>query len=88
VPEEASAVKAEELRTKTDAELQEEHLRTREEIARLSFQQAVEQVEDARALRRARKNLARVLTVLRQRELKADRAAAERAVQEEMKADG
>ena len=81
-------MKAEELRTKTDAELQEEHLRTREEIARLSFQQAVEQVEDARAVRRARKNLARVLTVLRERELKTAGAAGERAVQEEMKADG
>ena len=64
-------MKASEVRAKSDAELRDECANRREEIWRLTFQGAVGQLEDASLLRRARRDVARILTVLRERELAA-----------------
>ena len=62
-------MKIAEWRAKTDAELREEFVRKQEEMSRLKFQRAVEQLEDPSVVGRARKDLARILTILRERKL-------------------
>ena len=69
-------------RAKSDAELEDEYVRKREEIARLTFQKAVEQMEDASVLRKAKRDVARILTVLREREIDVQRKAQEQPVEE------
>lgn len=58
-----------ELRSKTDQELRETAERLRADLFDVRFRREVDQVADLNVLPRTRKDLARVLTVLREREL-------------------
>ena len=70
-------MKASELRDMTDAELQE-HLHTaRRELFGLRFQHATGELDNTAGLARAKREVARALTVLRQREIDAYNAQAQ-----------
>jgi large subunit ribosomal protein L29 len=58
---------AKELHDKTPDQLREELVRLKKEQFNLRFQQATGQLENAAQLRTARRNAARVLTVLNQK---------------------
>ena len=60
-------VKARQLRDKSVQELQEQESTLREQIFKLRFQQATGQAENPQRVALVRKELARVLTVLRER---------------------
>ena len=70
-----ATVKAEELRAKTPDELKTQLVELKKEQFNLRFQQATGQLENPAQLRTARRNAARVLTVLNQKA--ADAAASE-----------
>ena len=57
-----------ELREKTTAELHEELRKSRADLFALRFQYASKQLTDTDGIRRARKRIARILTILRQRQ--------------------
>ena len=59
------------LRGMMDDELAKEEDELREEIWKLRLQLTTGQLQDPQKVRRARQDLARVLTVLREREIKA-----------------
>lgn len=61
--------KTKELRKFTDQELNSKILELKEEIFNLRFQQAVGQLEDTAKIRRARKQIARMYTILTERNL-------------------
>jgi len=56
-------MKAKELVSKSLAELREEEARLRKELFDLRFQHGTRQLSDTMSIRRARRDLARVLTV-------------------------
>jgi large subunit ribosomal protein L29 len=58
-----------ELRRLTDAELAAELTTAREELFNLRFQLSTRQLKDYRAIERARKNVARILTLQHERAL-------------------
>ncbi len=60
-------VKADELRGMTDAELADREADLREQLFKLRFQKTTGQVENAGRLRSVRRDLARVLTIRRER---------------------
>ena len=60
-------MKAEEPRSKTDDELKEQLGKLRKEQFNLRFQQASGQLENTAQFRKARRDIARIKTVLRQR---------------------
>ena len=60
-------VKAKQLRDKSVQELQEQESNLREQIFKLRFQQATGQAENPQRVALVRKELARVLTVLREK---------------------
>ena len=60
-------VKARELRDKTVDELRQQEGTLREQIFKLRFQKATGQVENPARMRMARKELARVLTILNEK---------------------
>jgi large subunit ribosomal protein L29 len=60
-------VKARQLRDKSLQELQEQESTLREQIFKLRFQQATGQAENPQRVALVRKELARVLTVLREK---------------------
>jgi len=60
-------VKAKQLRDKSVQELQEQESTLREQVFKLRFQQATGQAENPQRVALVRKELARVLTVLRER---------------------
>ncbi len=60
-------VKARQLREKSVEELQEQERTLREQIFKLRFQKATGQTENPQRITLARKELARVLTVLSER---------------------
>ena len=60
-------MKAEETRSKTDDELKEALGKLRKEQFNLRFQQASGQLENTAQFRKARRDIARIKTVLRQR---------------------
>ncbi|MDX8152899.1 50S ribosomal protein L29 [Patulibacter brassicae] len=62
-----------ELRDLDDAKLAEQVATARKEIFGLRFQQATGELENTTALRTARRELARVLTIARQRGIDVDR---------------
>jgi len=62
-------VKAEELRALDVAELEDRLKGARRELYELRFKLAVGQLENHRQIRRTRKDIARILTVLHQRRL-------------------
>ena len=57
------------LRAKTDDELQEELLESSRESMNLRFRVATMQLADVNSMNRVRKRIARVKTILREREL-------------------
>ncbi len=65
-------MKARDLREKSDSELMEQERELREELFNLRFQHATGQLENTMALIRVKKDIARVKTILRQRELSGD----------------
>ena len=63
-------MKPSELRDKTIAELNEELVDLKEELFRLRFQHAINQLENPLKLQSVKRDIARVKTILRERELK------------------
>jgi large subunit ribosomal protein L29 len=64
-------MKAKELHNQTVAELKDREQELRKELFDLSFQHGTRQLMDTAALRRKRREVAVVLTVLRQKEIEA-----------------
>lgn len=62
--------KVNDLRKFSDKDLNKKILELKEEIFNLRFQQAVGQLEDTARIRRARKQIARMYTILTERQLK------------------
>jgi large subunit ribosomal protein L29 len=60
-------MKAKELREQSVEELERRLADFREQLFKLRFQKSTGQIEDPNRIRLARKNVARVLTVLRER---------------------
>jgi large subunit ribosomal protein L29 len=65
----ASATSAAELRNSVDAELAEKLREAKEELFNLRFQAATGQLESHGRLRLVRREIARIYTILREREL-------------------
>ncbi|AEV70335.1 50S ribosomal protein L29 [Acetivibrio clariflavus] len=63
-------MKAKELREKTDAELQKELGELKSELFKLRFQHATNQLENPMRLKDVKKSIARIKTIMRERELK------------------
>ena len=61
-------MKVNEIREKQTAELQQEVLDLKQELFSLRFQQASGKAEDASKMRNLRKDIARILTILKERE--------------------
>ena len=64
-------MKADEIRAKSGEELMKELLALKEELFKLRFQHATNQLENPRRLSAVRRDIARVKTVMREQELKA-----------------
>jgi large subunit ribosomal protein L29 len=62
-----------ELRDLNDVELSERHDELKEDLFNLRFQLATGQLDNPTLLKQARRDIARVLTVQRERELAAER---------------
>ena len=54
----------EDLKTKSDAELQEELVAAKKELFNLRFQNATNQLENTSRIKEVRKNIARIQTVI------------------------
>ena len=67
-------VKAKELKALSDGELKEKLSGFKEELFNLRFQLATRQLDNPMRIREVKKSIARVKTVLRQRELAAEKA--------------
>ncbi len=67
------SVRAAELRTMTDEQLRELLRENRETLFRLRVQAESERLDTPSELKRLRREIARILTVLRERELAAER---------------
>ncbi len=65
-------MKATELREKTTQELNTELAKLKEELFNLRFQHAVNQLENPMRINAVKKDIARILTVLRELELSGD----------------
>jgi large subunit ribosomal protein L29 len=63
-------MKASNLREKSIDELNEELVALKEELFKLRFQHAINQLENPLKLQSVKRNIARVMTILRERELK------------------
>jgi len=63
-------MKPNEIRDKSIAELNEELVALKEELFRLRFQHAINQLENPLKLQSVKRDIARVKTILRERELK------------------
>jgi len=63
-------MKASEIREKTQLELQKELNELKSELFKLRFQLATNQLENPMRLRDVKKSIARVKTVMREREIK------------------
>jgi large subunit ribosomal protein L29 len=63
-------VKAFEIRDLTDEEIREQITQAREELFRLRFRSATQQLENPSLLKGLRRDIARFNTILRERELK------------------
>ena len=64
---------AESIREMTDEEIDEEIRRARDELFRLKFRGAYEELENPSLLRTLRRDVARLKTIQRERELAAER---------------
>jgi large subunit ribosomal protein L29 len=67
-------VKVKELKELSDAELKEKLSGFKEELFNLRFQLATRQLDNPMRIREVKKSIARVKTVLRERELAAEKA--------------
>ena len=67
---------ANELRELSDAELVETHAEYKQELFNLRFQLVTGQLDNVRELKAAKRSIARVLTVQRERELAAQQTEA------------
>lgn len=65
----ATKLTADELNKLTDAKLVEELAKAKDELFKLRFQSATSQLESSARLRSVKKEIARIYTVLREREL-------------------
>jgi len=65
-------MKASEIREKTQVELQKELSELKSELFKLRFQLATNQLANPMKLREVKKSIARVKTVMRERELKGE----------------
>jgi len=61
-------VTSEEIRDLTEAEIGEQIAQTKEELFRLRFRSATQELENPALLRRLRRDIARMNTILRERE--------------------
>lgn len=61
-------MKAIDLRQLTDEELRQRHDETRKELLNLRIQQSTGRIEKATRIREVRRDLARILTIMRERE--------------------
>jgi len=66
-------MKASELREKTQEELQNELGELKSELFKLRFQLATNQLENTMKLREVKKSIARIKTIMRERELKGNK---------------
>jgi large subunit ribosomal protein L29 len=57
------------LRKKTDSELQDELQRCRQALYKLRFRKVTDVIEDASEFKKLKRQIARILTVIREREL-------------------
>jgi len=69
-------MKAEALRELTDEELREKLVELKRKLFTLRFQIATNQQDNTAALRETKRDIARVMTILRERELGLDRVRA------------
>jgi large subunit ribosomal protein L29 len=67
-------VKARELKEMSEAELRQKEKEVTEELFNLKFQHATGQLENTQRLPQVRKDLARVKTVLREKEIAAEKS--------------
>ncbi len=63
-------MKAAELREKTSAELNTQLVELKANLFNLRFQQATGQLSNPMVIRECKRNIARIMTVIRERELK------------------
>jgi len=66
-------MKAEELRNKTIEELENELASLKDELFKLRFQHATNQLESPAQINTVKKDIARVMTVIREQQLKASK---------------
>lgn len=62
-------MRADDIRELTDAEIQQRIVETQEELFRLRFRSATQQLENPSLVRKLRRDVARMKTILREREL-------------------
>ena len=67
-------MKAAQLRDMTLSELREQLAKDKQELFNLRFRAATQQVENPRRTREGRKNIARILTILQERETQSQQA--------------
>ncbi len=67
-------MKANEIREKTEQELENELIELKSELFKLRFQLATNQLDNPMKLKEVKRNIARVKTVLRERELNLSRS--------------
>ena len=67
-------MKASELRDKTDAELNEQIAKLKEELFNLRFQLAINQLDNPSRINACKKDIARIMTVQRERALEEAKA--------------
>ena len=67
---------AKDLRELSDAELVEKHAEAKQELFNLRFQLVTGQLDNVRELKQAKRSIARVLTIQRERELAAQQTEA------------
>jgi len=68
-------MKAEEIRELPDNEIEDRIAQAREELFRLRFRSATQQIEDPSLIRKLRRDIARMKTILRQRQTASSGAA-------------
>lgn len=66
-------MKADEIRELTDGELGEQLRQREQELFRLKYRAAYQELENPALIRRLRKDIARIKTIQRERELEAER---------------
>ena len=66
-------ISAKDLRTMTDAELNQKLREAYQELFNLRFRHATKQIKDTSRIRIVRRDIARIRTILRERQLAAER---------------